>query len=51
MTNDPFGFVSDQGCLSPTFAFGFAAGAGVGGKEWGVLSIGTLVGAVGSCEA
>jgi len=47
----PFGLAGDQGCLVLTFAFGFAAGAGVGGKGWGVLSIGTRVGAVGSYEA
>jgi hypothetical protein len=30
--SDPFGFVGDQGFLALTLAFGFAAGAGLGGK-------------------
>jgi hypothetical protein len=49
MTKAPFGFFGDQGFWA--LALGFAAGAGIAGKVCGVQSIGTRVGAVGSCDA
>jgi hypothetical protein len=47
--NPPFGFLGDHAFL--VLAFGFASDSGMAGKVCGVQSIGTRVGAAGSCDA
>ena len=49
MKKAPSGFLGDRAFLALTF--GFAADTGMAGKVCGVQSIGTRVGAVGSCGA
>jgi hypothetical protein len=49
MKNTPSGFFGDHAFLA--LAFGFSADTGMAGKVCGVQSIGTRVGAAGSCEA
>jgi hypothetical protein len=45
----PFRLLGDHGFLAS--AFGYVGGAGMTGKVSGVQSIGTRVGAFGSCDA